>query len=162
MRLVPGPSADSSCRPNHRSHRFIFRQLTLFSVLLVLLIATTLQWWKVSSAEFGPHLARSGGVSLVPAALAKSSDVVLAPTIGNYPNTTVSSGANATITPDGVPANATHINVATSTNFKGTFAADPATGVVRVTNAHPLGAYTVTVRAFDSGGIDTTTTFTLI
>ena len=54
----------------------------------------------------------------------------------------------------------TGINVSTSTNFKGTFAADPATGVVRVTNAHPAGAYTVTVTAF-GGGASTSKTFTL-
>jgi hypothetical protein len=82
------------------------------------------------------------------------------PTLGNYPDTSVALGASATITPDAVPTLATGINVSTSTNFKGTFAADPATGVVRVTNAHPAGAYTVTVKAF-GGGASTSTTFTL-
>ena len=33
--------------------------------------------------------------------------------------------------------------------------------MVRVTDAHPAGTYTVTVRAFDSGGATTTKTFTL-
>src|SRR5204863_103270 len=37
----------------------------------------------------------------------------------------------------------------------------PATGVVRVTDAHPAGTYTVTVRAFDVGGPTATKTFTL-
>jgi Calx-beta domain/FG-GAP-like repeat/FG-GAP repeat/Domain of unknown function (DUF4214) len=83
------------------------------------------------------------------------------PTLGSYPPTSVTVGANATVTPDAAPTNTTRINVSTSTNFKGTFAGDPATGIVRVTNAHPSGTYTVTVRAFDSGGIDTTKTFTL-
>jgi len=82
------------------------------------------------------------------------------PTLGNYPDTSVALGASATITPFAVPTLATGINVSTSTNFKGTFAADPATGVVRVTNAHPAGAYTVTVKAF-GGGASTSTTFTL-
>ena len=55
----------------------------------------------------------------------------------------------------------TSINVSTSTNFKGTLEGDPATGVVRVTDAHPAGTYTVTVRAFDSAGASATKTFTL-
>jgi hypothetical protein len=85
---------------------------------------------------------------------------VVPPTLGNYPGTTVSLGSETTITPDAAPTLASGINVSTSTNFKGTFAADPATGVVRVTNAHPAGAYTVTVTAF-GGGASTSTTFTL-
>ena len=53
--------------------------------------------------------------------------------------------------------NTTSINVSTSTDFNGTLAGDPTTGVVRVTDAHPAGTYTVTVKAFDSGGATTTT-----
>jgi hypothetical protein len=83
------------------------------------------------------------------------------PTLGNYPNTMVALGADATITPDAAPTITTSINVSTLTNFKGTFSADPATGVVRVTDAHPAGIYTVTIRAFASGGASTTKTFTL-
>ena len=64
------------------------------------------------------------------------------------------------MTPDAAPTNATSINVKTSSDFKGTFAANPATGVVRVTDAAPAGAYTVTVRAFN-GTVSTTRTFTL-
>ena len=59
------------------------------------------------------------------------------------------------------PTNTTSINVSTSTDFKGTLAGDPTTGVVRVTDAHPAGTYTVTVTAFDSGGATATKTFTL-
>ncbi|MCA1602827.1 MAG: hypothetical protein LC776_14740 [Acidobacteria bacterium] len=75
------------------------------------------------------------------------------PTLGNYPNTMVVVGANTTVTPDAAPTGATSINVATDSNFKGTFVANPITGVVRVTNAHPAGSYTVTVKAFDAGGM---------
>src|SRR5262249_39062652 len=57
---------------------------------------------------------------------------------------------------------ATSINVSASTDFKGKLEGDPATGVVRVTDAHPEGTYTVTVTAFDSGGASVTKTFTLI
>jgi len=44
------------------------------------------------------------------------------PTLGNYGNTTVQLGANATITPDAAPTNTTRLTVATSTNFKGLLA----------------------------------------
>ncbi len=77
-------------------------------------------------------------------------------TLGNYPAATVNLSGNTTVTPSAAPTGATSLNVSTSTNFKGTFAANPATGVVRVTDAHPAGTYTVTVNA--SG---TTKTFTL-
>ena len=82
-------------------------------------------------------------------------------TLGNYANTTVQLGANATITPSAAPTNTTRITVSTSTNFKGTLEGDPTTGVVRITNAHPAGTYTVTVTAFDGSGISTSKTFTL-
>ena len=87
---------------------------------------------------------------------------VLAPVLGNYPDTSLLLSRDTTVTPDMTPTNTTSINVSTSTNFKGTLEGNPASGVVRVTDAHPAGTYTVTVRAFDSGGASTTRTFTLI
>jgi FG-GAP-like repeat/FG-GAP repeat len=87
---------------------------------------------------------------------------VLTPGLGNYPNTSLLLSTDTTVTPDAVPANTTSINVFTSTNFKGLLEGNPATGVVRVTDAHPAGTYSVTVRAFDSGGASSTKTFTLI
>jgi hypothetical protein len=83
-----------------------------------------------------------------------------APILGNYPNTMVVASGNATVTPDAAPTGATSINVSSSSKFKGTFVANPGTGVVRVTNAHPAGTYTVTARAFDAMGM-TDKTFTL-
>ncbi|MGZ8843010.1 MAG: thrombospondin type 3 repeat-containing protein [Pyrinomonadaceae bacterium] len=83
-----------------------------------------------------------------------------APTIGNYPNTMAVVGSNTTITPDAAPIGATSINVSTDSDFKGTFVANPVTGVVRVTNASPAGSYLVSVKAFDGAGM-TTRTFTL-
>src|SRR5205823_9749357 len=65
--------------------------------------------------------------------------------LGNYPDTKVQLGANTTITPSAAPASTTSINVATSPGFNGKLEADPTTGVVRVTDAHPAGIYTVTV-----------------
>ena len=96
--------------------------------------------------------------------------MLLPPRLGEYPNMTVALSGDVTVTPDAVPTGATSINVLTSTSFKGTFTADPVTGLVRVTNAHPAGAYSVTVQASDSGGSEassspggpaTTRTFTL-
>ena len=87
---------------------------------------------------------------------------VLTPVLGNYPDTSLLLSTDTTVTPDAAPTNTTSINVSTSTNFKGTLEGNPATGVVRVTDAHPAGTYTVTVRAFDSGGASTTKTFKLI
>jgi hypothetical protein len=65
------------------------------------------------------------------------------------------------VTPDAPPTNATSINVSTSIDFKETLAGDPMTGVVRMTDAHPAGTYTVTVTAFDSVGGTATKTFVL-
>jgi CSLREA domain-containing protein len=83
------------------------------------------------------------------------------PTLGNYANTSVQLGANTTVTPSAAPTNTTRVTVSTSTNFKGKLEGDPVTGVVRVTDAHPAGAYTVTVTAFDGTGATTQKTFTL-
>jgi probable HAF family extracellular repeat protein len=84
------------------------------------------------------------------------------PTLGHYPDTSIDLSGNATVTSDAVPTNATSVSVSTSTNFKGKLAGDPATGGVQVTDAHPAGTYTVTVKAFNgSNGPTTTKTFTL-
>src|SRR5438552_3552292 len=81
--------------------------------------------------------------------------------LGNYPDTSVPLSGNTTVTPDAAPTNTTSINVSTSTSFKGTFTGDSATGVVRITDAHPAGTYTVTVRAFNGPSLTATKTFTL-
>src|SRR5207253_530444 len=76
----------------------------------------------------------------------------LTPVLGNYPDTSLALSTDTTDTPDASPMNTERINVSTSTDFKGTLEGNPVTGVVRVTDAHPAGAYTVTVRAFDCAG----------
>src|SRR5436190_11207686 len=81
--------------------------------------------------------------------------------LGNYPDTSILLSTDTTVTPDAMPISTTSINVSSSTNFKGTLAGDPTTGVVRVTDAHPAGTYTVTVRAFDGPGPTATMTFML-
>jgi len=85
----------------------------------------------------------------------------LTPTLGNYPDRSLLLGGGTMISPDSAPVNCTSINVSTSTSFKGGLEGDPVSGAVRVTNANPAGTYTVTVRAFDAGGAETTRTFTL-
>src|SRR5438034_348997 len=87
--------------------------------------------------------------------------IVAQPTAGNYPNRSIPLSTDTTVTPDAAPTNTTRITVSTSTNFKGKLEGYPATGVVRVTDAHPAGTYTVTVTAFNDGGPTTTKMFTL-
>lgn len=82
--------------------------------------------------------------------------------LGNYPDTTLPLSSNSIVTPDAPPTNITSITAFTSTNFKGTFAADPMTGVLHITDAHPAGAYLVTVTAFNGGIPAGTKTFGLI
>src|ERR1700754_1447108 len=80
---------------------------------------------------------------------ARASNAVFNATLGNYADTSIELGKNTAVAPDAAPVDATSINVSTSTLFKGTLEADPASGVVRVTNAHPAGTYTVKLIAFD-------------
>src|SRR2546429_7535948 len=106
------------------------------------------------SALLGAQHLRSSVASVAP------NDAPL-PTLGNYPDTSLPLSGNTTVTPDAAPANTTSITVSTNANFNGTFAASPTTGVVTITDAHPAGNYTVTVRAFGPGGT-TTKTFTMV
>lgn len=87
---------------------------------------------------------------------ARASNAALNATLGNYADAIVELGKNTAVTPDAAPLDVTSINVSTSTLFKGTLEADPSTGVVRVTNAHPAGNYTVKLVAFDpnTGTVD--------
>src|SRR5438034_1024114 len=87
--------------------------------------------------------------------------MIAQPTPGNYPNTSVQLSTDTTVTPDAAPTNTTSINVSAATDFKGKLEGYPTTGVIRATDAHPSGTYTVTVTAFDSGGATATKTFTL-
>ncbi|MBK7801800.1 MAG: VCBS repeat-containing protein [Chloracidobacterium sp.] len=82
------------------------------------------------------------------------------PSAGIYADTETQLGANLNVTPTVALQNATRATATTDTNFKGTLAADPVTGVVRVTNASPAGSYIVTVKAFGPSGT-AAKTFTL-
>ena len=81
-----------------------------------------------------------------------ASAAVAIPILGNYPDTTLALSTDTTVTPDALPTDTMSMNVSTTTDFNGKLEGDPTTGVVRVTNAHPAGTYTVTVTGFDSGG----------
>jgi uncharacterized delta-60 repeat protein len=85
----------------------------------------------------------------------------LPPTLGNYPDTSLMLSGNTQITPDAIPMDAAKINVSTSTNFLGNFEGDPLSGIVRITNARPAGAYLVTVTAIHASGLTAATTFTM-
>ena len=87
--------------------------------------------------------------------------IAVTPTLGNYPPTSLPLSTDTTVTADAAPTNAATMNVSTSTSFKGKLEGNPTTGVVRVTNAHPAGTYTVTVKAFDTGGLSASKTFML-
>jgi hypothetical protein len=101
-----------------------------------------------SSVRIGVFAIALALMSSVPVAARPAS-----PILGNYPNAMVVASGNTTVTPDAAPGGATSVNVSSSSNFKGTFVANAGTGVVRVTDAHPAGTYTVTVKAFDAMGM---------
>nr|MDQ2659326.1 VCBS repeat-containing protein [Verrucomicrobiota bacterium] len=88
------------------------------------------------------------------------------PALGNYPATSIALSADGIVTPDSNPIGAARITVTTSSDFDGTLEGDPATGVVRISNAHPAvltppGSYTVTIRAFSTTGAIASKTFAL-
>ncbi|MGE0881914.1 MAG: FG-GAP-like repeat-containing protein [Blastocatellales bacterium] len=142
-----------------------FLRKSWFPVLAIGLMASLAAFYFTGFGAKAAHTSRSLSARLTGARgmepVRTHTDTLAAPTLGNYPNAMVILGGATTVTPDAAPLNADNIQVATNTNFKGTFAANPATGIVRVTNAHPAGAYPVTVTAFDSMGAATTKSFTL-
>ncbi len=85
------------------------------------------------------------------------------PSLGTYPATSVTAGGGATVTPNAAPSDNGSVAslTALAPGFNGTFAGNPATGAITITNANPVGSYTVTVTATDNCGAQTTRTFTL-
>src|SRR5678815_1872972 len=102
--------------------------LTLIPAILLALAASTNTKRNLQHDPYGFQLNEGASVN---------------ETLGNYPDTSVPLSGNTVVAPDAAPTNTTSINVSTNTNFKGTFAASPTTGVVAVTDAHPSGNYTV-------------------
>jgi uncharacterized protein (TIGR03437 family) len=86
-----------------------------------------------------------------------------APTLGNYPATTIGTGQSVNITPSVAPNDNGTITslTAAAPGFTGSFSGNTMTGVVSVTNAGPNGTHTVTVTATDNCGATTTATFQL-
>jgi hypothetical protein len=71
-----------------------------------------------------------------------------APSLGFYPAAGVTNGSSTTVTPAAPPSSAdatTRMTATASAGFQGTLAIDPATGVITIDHARPLGTYTVTV-----------------
>jgi hypothetical protein len=74
------------------------------------------------------------------------------PTVGNYSDTVLQPGAEATVTPSAALADNGSVTVtaAASAGFTGTLAANHATGAVTISGAAPAGMYTITVTATDN------------
>jgi hypothetical protein len=87
------------------------------------------------------------------------------PAVGTYPNSTVVTGGTLTITPDVPPTdNNTVVSVtatASPNSFTGSFSGNTSSGGVTVTNANPIGGYTITVTLTDNCGAVTTRSFML-
>lgn len=85
------------------------------------------------------------------------------PSLGTYPATSVSLGGAITILSSAAPSDNGSVAslTASAPGFTGTFVGNPATGTLTLTNANPAGNYTVTVRATDNCGAQTTRTFAL-
>jgi len=87
------------------------------------------------------------------------------PTVGTYANQTVTLSGNVTITPTTAPTDngtiASLTAAASAGFFSGIFSVNPSTGAVTISNAGPVGSYTVTVTALDNCGLSTRQTFKL-
>lgn len=87
------------------------------------------------------------------------------PPMGTYPSAgTINMGTGTTVTPNAAPSdNGTVMSLtASAPGFTGTFAGNPATGVVTISNAAPAGTFTVTVTDTDNCGAASTKTFSLV
>jgi hypothetical protein len=83
-------------------------------------------------------------------------DLNTAPTIGVYPDTSLTEGQSSLINPDAVPSDNGSVDAIGTAiapiTFTGILDADPVTGEVSVSQAGPVGAYTVTVTITDNCG----------
>src|SRR5687768_7940326 len=141
----------------HRCKQTRRRLLIRLSMLAVLAIASVLSQQQAAQMQvINPGAQpQSEPLSIDRGSFLQPADLT------NYPNVTVTVGANAIVVPDAVPTGVRSLNASTDTNFKGGFASNSETGDIRVTNAHPAGTYTVRLKAFLNGGATTTGTFTL-
>jgi hypothetical protein len=72
--------------------------------------------------------------------------------IGEYPNTSVQTGAQTTIQPTTPPNGLSALTVSAPGNFKGILSVDQTTGDMRITNARPAGSYNLYFNGLDSSG----------
>lgn len=82
--------------------------------------------------------------------------------LGNYSPLTIAVGANISVSASAAPSNTSRISVFASGEFSGLLTGATTTGIVTITDAKPVGSYTISVVAFSSSGLSTTKTFTLI
>jgi plastocyanin len=109
----------------------------------------------------GIHSGMTGSITVLGSTPTATPTSATTPTLGIYPDTSILASADTTVIPDAAPTLSARMSVSTTTNFKGKLEADPVTGTVRVTNAHPAGIYGVRITSFDSGGASVTRTFSL-
>lgn len=104
-----------------------------------------------------------GGSLFTDANLTVNVSVNSAPVLGVYPASGAITGAGTTVTPNAVPIDNGTISsiTAAAPGFTGGLLVNPATGVVTVSNAGPVGNYVVTVTATDACNAVTTATFQL-
>ncbi|MDC1379624.1 FG-GAP-like repeat-containing protein [Algibacter sp.] len=81
------------------------------------------------------------------------------PLLGDYPETTVYLGENASITPSGIPKNARIIDAMSNIDFADVLTVDKATGILNITNAKNPGTYNITMTAFDAQGLSISKSF---
>lgn len=81
--------------------------------------------------------------------------------LGNYNAVSMNAGGNLVVNPLSPPISISRISVTASPGFSGVLTAVPSTGKVYITDAKPVGVYTVTLKAFNSAGATTTKSFAL-
>lgn len=74
------------------------------------------------------------------------------PVLGTYPASSVASGGSTSVIPSAAPSdNGSVVTLAAgASGFSGTLTGAPATGIVSVANAGPVGSYTVFLNAIDN------------
>ncbi|MEO7310396.1 MAG: FG-GAP-like repeat-containing protein [Chitinophagaceae bacterium] len=92
---------------------------------------------------------------------ASATAVATAPVLGSYTtNGAIDIGSNIVVIPTANPVNAGSVTVFSTTGFKGLVLINPITGKVTITNAHPAGVHTITIKAFNFFST-VTTSFTI-
>lgn len=83
------------------------------------------------------------------------------PSLGNYANATAVSGQITYVTPSSIPTNVVRVYATTNSNFNGLLSVNSTTGILRIFNPLNKGTYTITIKAFNSANVFTTTTLSI-